>query len=208
MATKTNVLGADKVITAQQSADTWKVEAPQNPTIRYSGEILRSCVQSNRESGRDFRLVYLQGMSLRELRDKVGISTDNQPCVYNNDWWLQKSENAWATQKFEPGYYLIDFNGRFPRTSWNRQGEEIAKLSNYERASEAAVGEAVITNFKVYDGERLLENWSHWGDCLVSVGYRVCVGVFDGGGLGVDYGHPSLDGGDRLRVCLLRKFAI
>src|SRR3990167_3176618 len=94
-----SILGADKVITAEQSADAWKVEAPQNPTIRYSGEILRSCVQSNRESGRDFRLVYLQGMSLRELRDKVGISTDNQPCVYNNDWWLQKSENAWATQK-------------------------------------------------------------------------------------------------------------
>ena len=204
-----NILGVAKVITAEQSAKAWSGAVPEVlPTIRYTDEILRGCTESNKAGHTDFRLVYLQGISLRKLRDEIGTDTAEQPCVYNNDWWLQKSENAWATQKFEAGYYLIDFNGRFPRTHWDRQGEEIAKLRNYERAPEAAVAEAVITNFKVHDGERLLENWYHWGNFLSSGVYRVYVGFFDGGGLLVHGDHPSVGDFDYLRVCLLRKFAI
>lgn len=200
-----NILGADKVVTAEQSGKTWGYEAPANTPIRYSEEVLRQCAQSNREAGTDFRLVYLQGLSLRELRQKIGTDKKSQPCVYNNDWWLKSEQDGWANEKPEAGYYLIDFNGRFARTSWDNQEKEIAKLQNYDRAHEASVAEAIVTIFKI-TGERLLEGWYHWGRALTAYGNRACVGSFDTVGLGVDYDDPSFGNFDDLHVCLLRKF--
>ncbi|HMQ01633.1 MAG TPA: hypothetical protein PKD79_01005, partial [Candidatus Doudnabacteria bacterium] len=168
-------------------------------------EVLRKSAQSNREAGTDFRLVYLTGYSLRELRQKIGIDKKSQPCVYNNDWWLKSEQDGWSNEKPEAGYYLIDFNGRFARTSWDNQEKEIAGLVNYDRAHEATVAEAIVTIFKI-TGERLLEGWYHWGRALTAYGLRACVGYFDTDGLNVIGVNPSYDDLDLLRVCLLRKF--
>lgn len=209
-----NILGANKVVTAQQRFEAFNdaylaavAKGEVNQAIRYTKNILHGCAESNKAGHTDFRLVYLTGLSLRELREKIGVDKANQPCVYNNDWWLKPVEDRWATEKPESGYHLIDFNGRFPRTRWDVQEQEIGKLVNYERAHEAHVAEAIVTIFKI-TGERLLVNWYHWGRSLVSDGFRVCVGRFVTDGLGVGVVHPSVGSDDNLRVCLLRKFAI
>lgn len=209
-----NILGANKVVTAQQRFEAFNdaylaavAKSEVNQAIRYTEDILRGCAENNKAGHTDFRLVYLTGLSLRELREKIGVDKANQPCAYNNDWWLKDVEYRWATEKPESGYFLIDFNGRFPHTRWEVQEQEIGKLANYKRAHEAHVAEAIVTIFKI-TGERLLENWDHWGRRLGSGGYRVCVGYFDTGGLGVRSGPPSVGAYDDLRVCLLRKFAI
>lgn len=200
-----NILGAGKVVTAEQSGKTWGYEAPANAPIRYSEEVLRQCAQSNKEAGTDFRLVYLTGLSLRELLQKIGTDKKSQPCVFHSDWWLRSEQDGWANEKPEAGYYLIDFNGRFAKTSWYNQEKEIAKFENYYRAHEAKVAEAIVMIFKV-TGERPLEGWYHWGHSLTAEGYRVCVGVFDADGVDITAHAPPHDNNPYMRVCLLRKF--
>lgn len=196
------ILGASKVLTQAQAKG--EVEFP----IRYSEDTLRACARENTEQGRDWRLVYLRGNSLREERLRVGENRKRQPC-FDKDykWWLETGEDKWATEKFEPGYYLIDFNGRFNLISWQNQENAIVELgSEFERAYEAMVTEAALRVFEA-TGERLLPNWYHWGGCsLDSRGSRVRVGFFVSGGWRVHYCHPAYDVHGPLRVCLLRKF--
>lgn len=196
-----NFQSPKKVLTQGQAKG--EVELP----IRYSEDTLRVCARENAEQRRDWRLVYLRGNSLREERERVGDNRKRQPC-FDKDykWLLETSEDEWATEKFKQGYYLIDFNGRFGRTSWQDQENAIAKLgAEFERAHEAMVTEAVLRIFEA-TGERLLPNWYHWGCSLDSYGRPVCVGDFDSGGWRVDDCHPGYGGSDYLRVCFLRKF--
>lgn len=194
------ILGAGKVLTRAQAKG--ETELP----IRYSEDTLRACAKENVEQGCDWRLVYLQGNSLWQELERVGTNRKRQPCFYENSWWLGVKDNHWATEGFEPGYYLIDFNGRFDRTSWSNQENAIAKLGfEFERAHEAIVTEAAFRIFEA-TGERLLSNWYHWGRSLVSNGDRVYVGHFDSEGWFVDNYLPECGGYDGLRVCLLRKF--
>ncbi len=198
------ILGASKVLTRGQAKG--EIELP----IRYSEDALdtlRVCAKGNAEWSRDWRMVYLSGNSLRQERLRVGDDRKCQPCFdKNRRWWLESNEDDWATGKFEPGYYLIDFNGRFGRTSWSDQEKEIAKLgSGFERAHEAMVTEAALRIFDA-TGERLLPNWLHWGRSLGSDGGRVNVGDFGSRGWVVSGCHPYQDAYDGLRVCLSRKF--
>ncbi|MBI4122288.1 MAG: hypothetical protein HY461_03070 [Parcubacteria group bacterium] len=193
------VLGSGKVLTQGQAKGETEFQ------IRYSEDTLRACAKENAEIGTDWRLVYLRGNSLREERERVGTNRKCQPCFYNNDWWLSEREADWATEKFEAGYYLIDFNGRFSQTSWQNQNKEVEKLvPDFERAHEAAVTEAALRIFEA-TGERLLPNWYHWGCSLDSHGHRVFVGFFVSRGWNVYDCHPDYDDFD-LRVCLFRKF--
>lgn len=202
-----NILGDRKVMTAEQAALAWKRSVPENAPIRYSEDTLRQCAELNRTAGTDWRLVYIFGLSLRDQHQLRGDNPNHQPCFYKNwDWWLKKPEDYWATQKPEPGYYLIDFNGRWGSTSWDRQEQKIAKLGpSYERAHKAVISEAVFSSYQTYQ-EHLLENWYHWGRSLDSYGGRVSVGLFDRDGLNVYGYHPDWDDCDFLRVCLARKF--
>lgn len=196
------MLGSEKVLTQAQAKG--EAELP----ICYSEDTLRACAKENTKHGRDWRLVYLRGNSLREERERVGENRKQQP-RFNKDhtWWLGASGNNWATEKFEPGYYLIDFNGRFGRTSWQNQKEAIAGLgSEFERAHEAMVTEGALRIFEA-TGERLLPNWWHWGRSLDSCGGRVSVGLFAPKDWHVHYYfRPVWDDDAFLRVCLLRKF--
>ncbi|MEK7203542.1 MAG: hypothetical protein AAB627_00485 [Patescibacteria group bacterium] len=194
------ILGAGKVLTRAQA------KGEQELPIHYFEDTLRECAKENLEKGTDWRLVYLRGNSLRQERDRVGTNRKRQPCFYDNNWWLGRENESWAAEQFEPGYYLIDFNGRFSRTSWQNQENEIVKLgSEFVRAHEAMVTEAALCIFEA-TGERLLPNWYHWGRSLGSGGLRVRIGYFVSRGWYVDYYRSDWDGGGILRVCLLRKF--
>lgn len=199
------ILGAGKVLIQAQA------KGQQEFPIRYSEDTLRACARENLEGGCDWRLVYLRGNSLREEQERVGTNRKRQPCFDKGyTWWLDLKEDSWATEKFEPGYYLIDFNGRFGRTSWSNQEKAIQELGPESiRAHEAMVTEAALRIFEA-TGERLLPNWYHWGRSLGSHGGRVGVGCFDSRGWRVNDYHPDWGDGatDYLRVCLLRKFQL
>lgn len=199
-----NILGNRKVLTAEQAAKARNQKAPENASIRYSEAVLRECAEQNRTAGTDWRLVYVFGLSLREQRKQVGTGLNG---FYNTDWWLEKKEDGWSTEEPHASYYLIDFNGRWGMTNWANQEAEIQKLGlNFERAHEAVVSEAILSIFQ-NTGERLLENWYHWGRSLTSYGYRVYVGCFGRDGLRVlGFCGPGWVGDDCLRVCLVRKF--
>lgn len=194
-----------KVIGHEGVANFWGIPVPQDVQIRYSEETLREAIQAN-HNGEQWALVYYAGHSARQMREKRGTSTSNQPCIWDNNWWLKNKEDYWATKTLEPGYYLLNFNGKFAGKTWTDQKNLIPQLGpQYERAHEFVVGEAVLSNFSVHNGERLLENWYHWGKEADSDGDRVCVGGFGSDGLGVNDYSPD-DSVGFLRVVLFRKF--
>lgn len=200
-----SILGLGKVLTLVQALSAWPDSGAVEQPIRYCDETLRQCAEENTHQGTNWRLVYVHGFSLRQQRDQIGTDRTHQPCFYNNDWWLKESENNWANFKPEAGYYLIDFNGRFGSIAWKKQEKRIAELGDrFERVHETVIAETVFSIFKTI-GERLLENWYHWGVSLDSGGLRVAVGLFARGGLDVSFYRPVWVGGG-LRVCLSRKF--
>jgi hypothetical protein len=194
-----------KIIGHEGVANFWGITVPQDIRIRYSEETLREAIAAN-QNGEQWALAFYSGMSLRQMREKKGTNKSNQPCFYNNDWWLKSSEDSWATKNMEPGYYLLNFNGKFANKKWSDQeGLTTALGSMYERAHENVVSETVISNFGVHNGERLLENWYHWGKETDSGGGRVCVGDFGSDGFDVA-GYSPGSSHDRLRVVVFRKF--
>ncbi len=197
------ILGQPNVLTQAQAKG--EVELP----IRYSENTLRACANENEEGGCDWRLVYLRGSSLREERKRVGVNAEREPCFCDNTWWLGLWIGRWlkvVPEKFEPGYYLIDFNGRFGRTSWLSQEKAIRELvPQFQRAHEAMVTEAALRIFEATD-VRLLTWYYHWGYSVDYLSYRVYVGRFRAEGWHVDYGNPLWDTHGLLRVCLVRKF--
>ena len=197
------ILGGSRVLT--QALANGEVELP----IRYSDETLRACADENREGSADWRLVYLRGHSLREEQKRVGVSQEHQPCFCNTNWWVGGLIGRWlrtVPEKFEPGYYLIEFNGRFGQTTWRRQEEAIRALGpRFQRAHEAMVTEAALRIFEA-TGVRLLSWYYHWGRSVDFLSNRVYVGHFNVGGWSVGYGPPTYDGNDLLRVCLTRTF--
>lgn len=196
------LLGAGKVLTPEQVASAWSVEVPQHVVIRYSEEVFRDCAAENTR-GRDGRLVYYAGQSLREQRAKAGTNPDCPPCFFYNDWWLRADEDYWSTEKLEAGFYLIDFNGRFASMSWPQQEQEIATLGlSFERAHEAVVVEAIFSMFKT-TGEQLLSDWYHWGRSVNSRGRHIGVGGVGRNGLVI---RAGVGGGKGMRVCLGRTF--
>ncbi|MFA6537067.1 MAG: hypothetical protein WCT18_01570, partial [Patescibacteria group bacterium] len=163
-----------KIIGHERVANFWGISVPQDVRIRYSEETLREAIVAN-QSGEQWALAYYAGHSARQMRAKWGVNKNTQPCIYNNDWWLKDKEDYWATKTLEPGYYLLNFNGKFDSKKWSEQENLITGLGPmYERAHEFVVGETVLSNFNIHNGERLLENWYHWGKESSSADYRVC----------------------------------
>jgi len=200
------IFGVDKVITAEQVAKIYDLMTPQSVRIRYSEATLRRCAAENKSGASDWRLIYCHGLSLREQREKWGTDKEVQPCHHkDNTWWLKKEEDKWANFKPEDGYYLLNFKPRFANMKWQPQEDEIKKLGpQFERCHETIFSEAVFTNFKV-NGERIAENWWHWGVSVSSIGGHVSVGSFDLDGWSVNsyYGNRC---NPNLRVCLALKF--
>ena len=195
-----------KIIGHKGVANFWGVAIPKDIRVRYSEETLRESIQAN-QNGEQWALAYYTGQSIRQMREKRGINRNSQPCFYDKTWWLENTENFWTNKKLEPGYYLLNYNGKFANKTWMDQEELITELGPmYERTHEFVVGETILSNFNIYNGECLLEDWYHWGkEETGSHGDCVLIGRFDSNGLEVSYWSPG-DLRSPLRVVLFRKF--
>lgn len=203
------ILGTGKVIGYQKAISLWGFDLPKIvPTMACAHEVLEACAGENK-SGYDWRLVWVNGLSLRQQEQIRGRNRMKQPC-FDPDytWWLEKAQDNWANQLVGAGYRLFDFSGRFSNMRWSAQNDAIAQLGDcYERAEEQAVSESCLTFFLASGDkkERLLQNFYHWGHLLTSNGDHVCVGYFDESGFDVDdYWDDSCS--DSLQVVLSRKF--
>jgi hypothetical protein len=195
-----------KIIGHKSVANFWGVAIPKDIRIRYSEETLHESIQAN-QNGEQWALAYYTGQTLRQMREKRGTNKSNQPCFYDKTWWLENVENFWTNKKLEPGYYLLNYNGKFANRTWTDQEGLITELGPmFERANEFVVGETILSNFNIHNGECLLEDWYHWGkEETGSHDDRVLIGRFDSNGLEVSYWSPG-DLSSQLRVVLFRKF--
>lgn len=202
-----SILGSDKIAGYRAATSAWSIGLPEiEPILQFSREALIECSEEN-QNGHDWRVVWINGLSLRQQEKKRGRNRKKQPC-FDPDytWWLEKQQDVWGNKPIEAGYQLLDFSGRFGNIKWQPQEDEIAKLGdNFERAEEQAVAEACFT-FYLASGkkERLLKNFWHWGRLLTASGSRVDVGVFDEGGFLVGNDWDGCQDG-LLRVVVSRK---
>lgn len=189
------LLGAKKVVTAEQWGKAWKREVTLTDAgiLKFSQSVLQSVADSNKAGHTDYRLVYCGGISLREQHQIFGTNTKKQPCYYaSSTWWLDEKNDSWAKYQPKPGYRLLDYKLRYRSTQWQAQEDEIAKLgTGFSRAHETDVSEGAFSFYQVHGGERLLETAYHWGQSLDSGGRRVCVGYFDAFGWHVVGSHPD-----------------
>jgi len=205
------ILGMEKVISAHHAAKAWGMEADSRFPIRYSEATLRECAEANATGITDWRLVYVNGLSLREQRAIQGVAQSdgqNQPCFYNEDWWLRPREDSWAKNSSAVGYVLVDVKGRFASKTWDQQAKLIVALGEqYERCDEHVFAEVIQTIFLTQRGERIAENWLHWGCSAASNGSQVIVGHFGRYGLHVSNGWDDYCNSS-IRVAVSRKFEI
>lgn len=188
------ILGEGKVLGYKDVHRVWQCDLPEvEPTMLYTEEILTQAAERNC-SGENWRLVYCNGIS---LRDQVAIMGDNrkkQPC-FDKDykWWRETQQDEWATKPIEPGYRLLEFSCGFTSMNWQKQNDAIAASGEqFARAEEQAVAEACFSNYLVNGKERLLQGRYHWGFLQAADGLLVCVGIFFEFGFIVD----SYWGGD------------
>lgn len=203
------ILGSGKVIGYQDTCRVWNTDLPETePVCLFSETTLQHCAEENKK-GADWRVVWINGLSLRKQREIQGANRRKQPCFYPDyTWWMEKAQDSWANQGVEAGYRLLDFHPSLKNMTWDAQSGEIAALADegYERAEEQAVAEATFTIYLATGKkERVLRDWYHWGRQLTAGGRRVFVGLFDDDGFGVDYYWFDLHYDD-LAVVLSRKF--
>lgn len=186
-----DILGRDKVAGYRDAVRVWDGVINENePTMPFSKEAFEECAEENKRGAADWRLVWINGFSLRRQEEIRGRNRKQQPC-FDPDytWWLETEQDFWATQSISVGYQLLDLKKNFSNLICQKEDEEIAKLGKgFERAEEQAVSEACFT-FYLISGkkERLLKNWCHRGRLQDSDGDRVSVGDFDSDGFDVDY---------------------
>jgi len=208
------ILGKNKVLSAFLSNFVQgRVEKLRsNIQIFYSRATLLQCAEENAAGEADWRLVYINGLSLREQREFQGVDPQRQPCFYaDHVWWLKEKESFWAERSPTAGYYLVNFKGQFGNRSWYEQQELIAGLGEqFERCNEHVFAEAIQAIFLTTDGDdaRIAENWFHWGwslDCENVNNGCVAVGEFDNVGIGV-FVQSRKDRNPMVYVCVSRKW--
>jgi len=183
-------LGKEKVITMGQSAKIYDIKISQRVPIRYSEATIKRCSEENKKGKADWRLIFINGLSMQEQRQKWGVNSDDymncpdpkdpRPCFdKDNTWWLDEKESNWANFKPETGYYLLNFKPYFScmDMDWQRQESEIKKMGlQFQRCLVAVFSEAVFTSCKV-NSEEIARHWKHWSD-TVSSNIHICVGFF------------------------------
>lgn len=186
------------------------IKGPPQSEIKHTAIELRECGVANQYGQSDWWLVWCKGLSLYSQCMQRGVTRTQQPCFYkpHAEKLIRPGDYPWAADTCEPGYYLIDFAGRWRGMDWHAQENELMELKNpfLVRASVSIVTEAA---FSVYDEhhERLLRSWKHYGP-LEDVGEGdndLCVGAgfFDTDGWCVEEGDPT-EGSDEYRVCVIR----
>ncbi len=202
------IFGKDKVITAEQAAKAWELEVRADVEIRYSEETLRHCATQNRADQADWRLIFVNGLSLHQQREKLGVDSENQPGFSINVWWLKYFEDCWAKIRPEAQYYLVNMKPQFADMDWYSQERIIDRLvKEYDRCNEAVFAEAILTVFMI-SGERITDHWYHWGRSRSVFGDHITIGFHSSGevsGLDVNFYWDSIANPD-VRVVLCRQF--
>ncbi len=201
------VLGKEKVVTTGQSGKFWKRDAPTGLPILLTESELAAMAEQNKAGAADWRVVFVLGMSLREQFALRGDDPAAKPCFYKEwDWWRKPEQDGWALRRpGGAGYAVLDVRKRLHGMAIVTQDSELAKLGpEFFRADECDVTEAAFSVFGVHN-ELLLPGWYHWGSSVTTNRCRVCVGIHDDSGWGVDSVHP--DGvRDDIGMVVARKF--
>lgn len=187
------ILGRQKVVPCSQALLDWKeIELITPPAIPFAEATLRQCAKENRK-GRDWRLVFTLGFSLREQFERHPNCFEHFR-IYGEwrDWWvLQK---PLVDNRIEPGYRLLDLKVRFsqrcPPVIYEgkdpflgfvkyqaKVATEISKLGkkSYGVAETPAVSESIIS-FHLATGKFLLRDKYHLGDALGPAEDHIVVG--------------------------------
>ena len=142
--------------------------------VPFSEDTLTACKDTH-------VLVAVFPLSIVDIRGIVKKLPD-QTLFYNQDWY---DEEAFASDKGETGWQLVRKTPIANSTgkTWN---EQQALLTDDEETPKAQVMVYTIIGVFLATGERLFEKVYVRCVDLVSGGYRVSVGYFGDGGLGVD----------------------
>lgn len=199
------ILGSGKVVGYYDVKNAWNITMPGvEPTMPFSEATLKECAEENKK-GADWRVIWINGFSLRKQEEIRGRNRKNPPC-FDPDytWWPEKAQDSWGTQSIESGYQLLNFKRNLPGITWQSRENEIAKLGEYfERAEEQAVTEACLSIYMIKK-ERLLKDWYHQGRLQPSSDNHVCVGYFDERGFHV-HCYWDVHCGSFIGVVLSRK---
>lgn len=181
------ILGESRVLGCKDVCRVWQRDLPEvEPALFYTEEILAQAAERNR-SDENWRLVWCNGISLRDQLAIMGDNREKQPC-FDKDykWWRESAQDEWATKPVEAGYRLLDFSCDFTSRNLQEQNDAITSSGEqFARAKEQAVAEACFSNYLMNGKERLLQGRYHWGFLRSAAGYLVCVGFFDGLGFHV-----------------------
>lgn len=165
---------------------------PQVARLRYNRETIDKVIEGNK-NGDQWMLVYYSGQNPLKMNQKCLSDTSKFPQLRGASFWSKTKELAWvAKTNIEAGYYFVNFRKNFSNKRWEEQEELIKGLGpNFERCHEFIVTEAVLSNFCLHNGEKLLEDWYHWGQELTSSNCRVGVGHFIPAGFEISEGKPN-----------------
>lgn len=185
------ILGHYKVISSFHASQAWGKKADSRFPIRYSEATLRECAEQNATGEADWRLVFCNGLSLRQQREIQGATRfggKKQPCFAKLDWWLKSKADAWASKSLDAGYRLVDVRPRFAGEHWETQQKLILALGEqFERCDEHVFAEVIQTIFLMSKkSERIAESWYHWGNQESSDGGMIPVMVGNFGRKGLE----------------------
>jgi len=146
------------------------------------------------------------GLTMLKLKDAFGTSTNVQPCVWNNNWWLKEK---FAKKVLKEGWHLT--LAELPDESRDKTYDDQKALLTKEEEllTPVEVMYLCLVNYLVNDGERLLYNcYSCYSrtDTLDSCGYVVDLGGFGPGGLFALGRWRPTSRGSSLGVLAARKF--
>lgn len=155
-----------------------------NPDIQhpYSDKVLEECAAEN-EKGEKWRLIYINGYSLAELKQK------HSDFFYGQSWY---DNEKFINDKSGSGYYLLNFNKNFTNKIWLEQEKELQN-KGLGRANLSVVIEAMIA-LKEIKNEILLQDWYHWSSSRDSDGYLVVFGMTDSKGAYLRRWDPRYSG--------------
>lgn len=216
-----DLLGQDKVITAEQAANAWGLEVPHDIPIRYSEKTLSQVAEENRLGQADWRLIYCYDISLSEqfkltnsrtsFFDELDLSPEyrDSPGFELDYVFMDKNCGTGRRKSYKPlrGYYLINFQPQFTNMSYYEQCRAISNIGpGFERCHETILAQAVLSIF-IATGERMLQYCVHLGylyesdnPTIITIGNlrtsKICISAY-----------YRWDTGQKLvQVCVLRKF--
>jgi hypothetical protein len=179
-----------------------RVLAGPQDLLPYMGEELQECQIANRVGQSDWRLVYCEGLSLRAQWERYGL--DFFSPFMEEDLLAAPAEYPWIEDGQDPGYRLIDFNGRWGMMGWETQEKRIGEMGPlFARAPETLILEAVYGFSQATGDSCLLPDWYHMG-LMHGVGICARIGCIVGDdGCNLDL-MDIRDWDLSYRVCVLR----